>query len=148
MISIAMIAAATVSLAPPSRCVDPDDSIPANARAIDSGAPCRRRAVAATYVLTPGELGKLKSAVTAEFKDPDSALFRLPARFSGTTICGLVNGKNSYGGYVGYKLFMAYALRPSPGQITIIAPRIWDAEDSKRWEIESECRLAGYSFSF
>ncbi len=48
-----------------------------------------------------------KRSITHSFKDPDSALFRdLYISNKGTpTLCGEVNAKNSYGGYVGYKRF-------------------------------------------
>lgn len=48
-----------------------------------------------------------KRAITADFSDPDSALFR-DIRQSDRhehVICGEVNGKNRYGGYVGYRKF-------------------------------------------
>ncbi len=43
-------------------------------------------------------------------KDPDSAKFqnvRIADYDGGKVVCGEVNGKNSYGGYVGYKRFAA-----------------------------------------
>lgn len=48
-----------------------------------------------------------KTEITESFKDPDSAIFRrmfLSAK-SIPTLCGEVNAKNSYGGYVGYRKF-------------------------------------------
>ena len=50
------------------------------------------------------------SQVRNSLKDPDSALFknvRLVDYFDGKVICGDVNAKNSYGGYVGYTPFVA-----------------------------------------
>lgn len=45
--------------------------------------------------------------LTAEFVDPDSALFRdvRQSERHDFVICGEVNAKNRYGGYVGYKKF-------------------------------------------
>lgn len=43
-----------------------------------------------------------KESVTAVLKDPDSAEFRNQRGF-----CGEVNSKNSFGGYVGFKRFIA-----------------------------------------
>lgn len=45
---------------------------------------------------------KAKELVTARLKDPESAQFR-----SQTGICGEVNAKNSFGGYTGFKRFIA-----------------------------------------
>lgn len=48
-----------------------------------------------------------KRAITDNFKDPDSALFRdlFLSNKAVPTLCGEVNAKNSYGGYVGYRRF-------------------------------------------
>lgn len=49
-----------------------------------------------------------KTVVVRTFKDPDSAQFRnIVIRDSGKrrAVCGEVNAKNSYGGYVGYRAF-------------------------------------------
>ena len=60
--------------------------------------------------------GKEKTIATAQkslsqtLKDPDSAKFqnvRIVDYEGGKVVCGEVNGKNSYGGYVGYKPFAA-----------------------------------------
>jgi hypothetical protein len=43
-------------------------------------------------------------------KDPDSAKFqnlRIAEYDGGSVVCGEINAKNSYGGYVGYKQFVA-----------------------------------------
>jgi hypothetical protein len=48
--------------------------------------------------------------VRASLKDPDSAKFqdlRVVDYAGGKVVCGEVNAKNSYGGYVGYKQFAA-----------------------------------------
>lgn len=51
---------------------------------------------------------KAKLAITARFKDPDSAKFRslYISNKALPTLCGEVNAKNSYGGYVGYRGFI------------------------------------------
>lgn len=55
-------------------------------------------------------LNKAQAAITYGFKDPDSAKFR-NVRYvkyeERIVICGEVNAKNSYGGYVGYENFIA-----------------------------------------
>ncbi len=54
-----------------------------------------------------------KKSLADTLKDPSSAQFR-NVRFveylDGVVICGEVNGKNSYGGYVGFKDFVASSL--------------------------------------
>ena len=50
-----------------------------------------------------------KSLLIKNFKDPDSSNFRevYISRRDVPVVCGEVNGKNSYGGYVGFKKFYA-----------------------------------------
>ena len=54
-----------------------------------------------------------KAAIRAEFRktltDPESARFRWLARKSpdGNTYCGFINAKNRFGGYVGFKPYIA-----------------------------------------
>lgn len=59
--------------------------------------------------LTASERGVIARAVAAALKDPDAAKFQwgpiILARDS-AAYCGLVNGKNAYGGYVGFRPFM------------------------------------------
>lgn len=58
-----------------------------------------------------------KRTVRDKLKDPDSAQFRkvrLVDHDGGKIVCGQVNGKNSFGGYVGYKSFAS-----SPTRATI-----------------------------
>lgn len=61
------------------------------------------------------DVEKAKASVTNNFKDPESAKFRKMyiSKFvnnegeSAYSLCGEVNAKNSMGGYVGYKNFVA-----------------------------------------
>lgn len=48
-----------------------------------------------------------KRSITHDFKDPDSVLYRdvFISNRTTPTLCGEINAKNSYGGYVGYKRF-------------------------------------------
>jgi hypothetical protein len=59
--------------------------------------------------LNDKERALIAEVVTTSFKDPAAAQFRWPLmpdiEFS-VTYCGLVNGKNSYGGYIGFSPFM------------------------------------------
>lgn len=46
----------------------------------------------------------VKTVVANGLKDPESAKFR-SVKVKWDTVCGEVNAKNSYGGYVGYRRF-------------------------------------------
>lgn len=51
-----------------------------------------------------------KAVVASKLKDPDSARFsglRVNSYLGGRYVCGLVNAKNSYGGYVGNTPFVS-----------------------------------------
>lgn len=68
-----------------------------------------------------------KKTVVNKFKDPESAQFRnLSVRDQGKSraVCGEVNAKNSYGGYVGFKKF--YVLGDSPNAVIKSGDRIMD----------------------
>ncbi|SDZ49364.1 hypothetical protein [Delftia lacustris] len=55
-------------------------------------------------------IASAKTAVSNGLKDPQSAQFRnvrLVAYQEGAVVCGEVNGKNSYGGFTGFKRFAA-----------------------------------------
>lgn len=56
---------------------------------------------------------KAKNSVRNELKDPYSAQFsgiKVKRNEQGGFVCGMVNAKNSFGGYVGNELFMAGAV--------------------------------------
>ena len=65
--------------------------------------------------LSPAELAQVQQAVKNNMKDPGSAQFGPYVAFIATmkngethrVVCGYVNGKNSFGGYVGQQPFMA-----------------------------------------
>ena len=53
---------------------------------------------------------KAKESIAKSLKDPGSAQFRdvsIKTFGANKIVCGEVNGKNSYGGYVGFKRFVA-----------------------------------------
>ena len=63
-------------------------------------------------------IASLKSKVSAVLKDPDSAQFRVVRLADNqTTLCGEVNSKNSFGGYVGFRPFIV-----SREEVLIAAP--------------------------
>lgn len=72
---------------------------------------------------------RAKEAVAAQLRDPESARFRSVAIYqridrhgqSHTIVCGEVNGKNVYGGYVGYTEF--YVIDKTPKILNRTADR-------------------------
>jgi hypothetical protein len=66
-----------------------------------------------TYVTANGEQKMIEASQEAarnQLKDPGSAQFRnvrVESFEGGKVVCGQINGKNSYGGYVGFKQFVA-----------------------------------------
>lgn len=51
---------------------------------------------------------ELKARVLSTLKDPDSAKFQgIQHVWTGRALCGQVNARNSYGGYTGFKAFVA-----------------------------------------
>lgn len=71
--------------------------------------------------LTAPEKSLLAKGFSQGLKDPQSAQFRwlpwTPDGKSATVYCGMVNGKNSYGGYTGFVPFQAMVLTKQ-GKIT------------------------------
>ena len=56
-----------------------------------------------------GHRAEVENQVRGALKDPDSAKFgNISMDDSGKVACGLVNSKNSFGGYVGDQSFMVY----------------------------------------
>lgn len=59
--------------------------------------------------LSQGELDRAKRLLVQGFKDPESAKYRNIRTYrtgmGDDVVCGEVNGKNSFGAYVGYKPF-------------------------------------------
>lgn len=68
------------------------------------------------YILSAPEIEFVKKSVTATLKDPLSALYgeKIVASQSAATVaitvCGMVNAKNSFGGYTGAKPFIGEML--------------------------------------
>lgn len=51
--------------------------------------------------------GVIRSLATI-LKDPDSARYQWPNKVHDSVYCGLVNAKNSYGGYTGFVPYVAF----------------------------------------
>lgn len=71
-------------------------------KAHDSASPM----IGSGRVATPKEAAPAKEAVSNQLKDPAAAQFRNLTYHDKThAVCGEVNGKNSYGGYIGFRPF-------------------------------------------
>ena len=71
--------------------------------------------------LSPSEKLSFAPVLAAGLKDPSAAQFKwmpvvLTERDGITDYCGLVNGKNSYGGYTGFVRFYAQLKKDDKGQ--------------------------------
>lgn len=75
-------------------------------------------ASAAASSLTVSEATQVHTAVSVDFRDPGTAQFRNVERRNTDdglpAYCGEVNGKNAYGGYVG---FVGFYYNPSIGRV-------------------------------
>ena len=77
----------------------------------------------ASRPLSDAEKAALGPILAAKLKDPGAAQFKwmpvaLRDRDGITDYCGLVNGKNSYGGYTGYVRFYAQLRKDAKGAFT------------------------------
>ncbi|HHV68920.1 MAG TPA: DUF4124 domain-containing protein [Ochrobactrum intermedium] len=101
------------------KCVSPEGKTSYQERPCESGKETKvlREAVSSTPKFQPSidkatapqrTQDELQAAVRASLKDPDSANFNdLQHVGDGRALCGQVNAKNSYGGYTGFKRFVA-----------------------------------------
>lgn len=75
------------------------------------------------HVLTPAERERLETALKNELKDPGSAIFGKSIAVKGESgliyVCGYINAKNSYGGYVGNKPYYAFVTEKGAAVLTI-----------------------------
>lgn len=83
----------------------------------------------------------IADAVTKDFKDPPAAQFRwLPVTgfdkqdFQSQTYCGMVNGKNSYGGYIGFVPFAVFLVAKN-GKVIVVGPLGVGSQDSAQASI-------------
>jgi hypothetical protein len=82
-------AATHTPLAPPAEVPTPTEVVP----------------VAAEPPTTEDPDAAIKAIITKRLKDPESARFQKIRHASNTEVCGEVNSKNSFGGYVGFSAF-------------------------------------------
>lgn len=98
----------------------------------------------APYVLSKQEVSWVKRDVKGAMKDPDSARFgTIAASKNGegtVTVCGYVNGRNSFGGYTGEVPFMGILTSTSFLVANIAAASATDVA-----AMTNVCRRAGIS---
>lgn len=98
--------------------------------------------------LTAAEKKLLADGFAKGLKDPLSAQFqwtKVPKKFASEMIdyCGMVNAKNSYGGYVGAMPFMG-SIMTSKGKIVGGRFGVSETPESQKYEIVSKmCRDKG-----
>lgn len=106
-IALALLASAL------SGCIQPRQSALDNLRTASIDVVNAYAADMGAYVARHGRdqaMEKGMESVRRQLKDPESARFqntRLAAYAGGMVLCGEINAKNSYGGYVGFKRFVA-----------------------------------------
>lgn len=101
----------------------------------------RTRTVTA-LTLTPAQTSRYQQALVAELRDPESARFRnvygvshgpgLPG------ICGEMNAKNAYGGYIGFAPFYGAVVDRQPAPVAVL----YSGAALQR-PIEERCRIGG-----
>ncbi len=108
-----------------------------------------------TRDLAQEEKSSLASIISRSLKDPEAARFKwmpvvLRERDGITDYCGLLNGKNSYGGYTGYMRFYGQLKKDIKGRFTGIEVRAIEAESDRknnlldpRW-LNGICEEYGY----
>jgi hypothetical protein len=99
--------------------------------------------------LTPVEKASLTISLAQTLKDPGSAQFRwMPVimleREGITDYCGLVNGRNSYGGYTGFQKFYAQLFKNEKGQFTKGLIRLIASGEVEVIATDGQCEKYGY----
>lgn len=101
--------------------------------------------------LTNPEKIALEGAVKNKLKDADSAKFKwLPfISMPSAEYCGLVNAKNSFGGYTGYVPYLAVPLQANDKKIhsaVVIAIGNADPDSPETMAVTQHCLEHGYVF--
>lgn len=77
-------------------------------------------ACAATRPASPKELSAIRASLQEQLFDADSAKFmHVQVNADQTIACGLVNAKNRYGAYVGFRPFMVIVME-MPGTAPVV----------------------------
>lgn len=97
-----------------------DRNIEANAGQVFLDMRVRNREARRPEALSEEEMRTLENTVADKLKDPGSATFHEEFYIIDETICGRVNGKNVYGGYVGYRYFYAMPFGKDPMHFMVL----------------------------
>jgi hypothetical protein len=79
-------------------------------------------------IATDREIAAIRDSLQTKLKDADSAKF-LNVRVKGSTACGQINAKNSYGAYSGFQVFNAFVVVTTEGKTKAMVLVI-DRDDS------------------
>ncbi|WP_341959169.1 hypothetical protein [Pseudomonas sp. RC10] len=93
---------------------------------------------------SPAQQAKLKDTVKQQLLDADSAKFKLPPYQGGQIYCGLVNSKNTYGGYAGDAIFQVFVVTPTLFNFMGIGTS--DPESVRSVTMRQSCEQKGYKF--
>lgn len=96
------------------------------------------------------EVAAMLAALQYDAKDADSIKVRNVKvatggndKASSTVICGEVNGKNSYGGYTGFKLFYGLIIHETKERPMHAASMLIGTDRPSRTVVEQSCQTAG-----
>jgi len=100
------------------------------------------------YTLNGNEIDAVKKGVTDSLKDPTSALFRSDFKAAKDVkgvvyVCGMVNGKNSFGGYVGDKPFIGVLATMEGGKIATFGVTGMGGTDTETYVVTNMCQQYG-----
>lgn len=101
------------------------------------------------HELSTPERAEVARAVQSGLMDPSSAMFLWTTHTGDPVLyCGLVNAKNSFGGYVGFTPYMVFIV-PNGGDIKAVLYKIGDGdiESPRTLGIAQTCWKSGYNFS-
>lgn len=113
------------------------------------GPSAEQLAAAPRRELTAFEKKALSVSLAQTLKDPASAQFKwmpvtIALREGINDYCGLVNGKNSYGGYTGFQKFYAQLIPDEKGQFGRGLIRVIAADDVTTIAVDGQCEKYGY----
>ena len=93
---------------------------------------------------TSAQKSKLQETVRQRLLDADSAKFTLPPYKGGKVYCGLVNSKNTYGGYAGNAIFQVFVVTPTLFEFMGLGTA--DPENTHSMTLRQTCEQEGYKF--
>lgn len=144
------IIAAVVALLMLAACEQPDPYAPRNSPEVAANLqPPPEIETGELITLSAQQQQQVRVGTAKRLKDPEAARFgklsATRAKDGSITVCGYVNGKNSYGGYTGYSPFMGMFLAPPNGN-TYELVKI-GSRDTEQQAIVSVCGQAGVPMS-